>query len=534
MTNLSKPGVGRIEVPGSRGIRSAKQLATELEELRGRLDEAEETLRAIRAGEVDALVVSTAEGERIFTLQGADRSYRALLEQMNEGALSLTSEGMILFANQQFAAMLKAPLEKVIGSNLHGWIAPESRRTLEAFLREGTKYKCRQELSLAARDGTTVPVSLSANPVSLDGSGHTLGVVAADLSKQKIAEQSLRLSEAKFRKVFENSQLGKCLQSMEGEVEFNKAFCEMVGYTAEELQSKTWKEITHPDDIAETEDALARLLEGTITSARFEKRYIHKAGSVVWAQVTIDVGRDSAGEPLYILTAVSDITARKRADAAVLDLKQHLERNIEMERLRLAQDVHDVPLQELYGVIYKLEEMRPKLLPENVRTVDGVISDVQKTLNSLRAIASELRPPALSRFGLEKAVRSYIEDFLERNPQIEVKAALANDRQLLPETVRLALFRVLQESFANIVRHAEATQIEVRFSFDAEQAELEISDNGKGFSVPESWLEMVRDGHYGLAGMAERLDAAGGRLEVESLPGKGSTLRAIVPYAGHE
>ena len=108
--------------------------------------------------------------------------------------------------------------------------------------------------------------------------------------------------------------------------------------------------------------------------------------------------------------------------------------------------------------------------------------------------------------------------------------ALAHDSQLLPETVRLVLFRVLQEALANIVRHAEASQVNIRFSFDAEEAQLEIADNGKGFTVPESWLDLLHAGHYGLVGMAERVSAAGGTLEIESAPGSSTTIRVVVPY----
>src|SRR5512138_744077 len=119
------------------GGQERQPTAAENQQLRARLEEAEETLRAIRSGEVDALVVSTPDGERLFTLQGADHSYRALVERMNEGALTLTSDGMILYANQRFAAMLKAPLEKVIGSQVEEWIAADSLVALRRALETG-------------------------------------------------------------------------------------------------------------------------------------------------------------------------------------------------------------------------------------------------------------------------------------------------------------------------------------------------------------------------------------------------------------
>jgi two-component system, OmpR family, phosphate regulon sensor histidine kinase PhoR len=99
------------------------QLAVENKDLRARLERAEESVREILSGESDALFVSGAEGAQLFTLKGADQSYRALIENMSEGALTLTPEGLILYANRRFAQMLGTPLEKVIGSDIHTWIA---------------------------------------------------------------------------------------------------------------------------------------------------------------------------------------------------------------------------------------------------------------------------------------------------------------------------------------------------------------------------------------------------------------------------
>src|SRR5215470_14706048 len=99
----------------------------EIDELRLRLQEAEETLRAIRAGEVDALVITGREGERVFTLKGADHPYRVIVEEMNEGAVTLASDGTILHCNRSFAELVKTPLEKVMGSSIQKWFVPGTR-----------------------------------------------------------------------------------------------------------------------------------------------------------------------------------------------------------------------------------------------------------------------------------------------------------------------------------------------------------------------------------------------------------------------
>ncbi len=115
----------------------------EIQELRRRLDEAEDTLRAIRSGEVDALVVSSEEGERVYTLQGADHPYRALIEAMQQGAASLTDDGSILYCNKCFAEMLQRPHEKVIGASVSQFLSASDRMSFEKILRRGRRKKAK-------------------------------------------------------------------------------------------------------------------------------------------------------------------------------------------------------------------------------------------------------------------------------------------------------------------------------------------------------------------------------------------------------
>jgi len=187
-------------------LQTQKQLVDENAGLRARLDEAEDTLRAIRNGEVDALVVSGVDGERIFTLNGAERTYRMLIEEMNEGALTLAPDGVILYANRRLAGMLKTPLEKVIGSALHTWILPKHQRILRGLLQKGADKKSREELILTASDGTQVPVYLSVNHLSVDGTLEGFGLVVADLTEQKKRTEAVIAAEKLAREVLEERQ----------------------------------------------------------------------------------------------------------------------------------------------------------------------------------------------------------------------------------------------------------------------------------------------------------------------------------------
>src|SRR5512144_2383942 len=136
-----------------------------IEELSARLEEAEETIRALRSGEADAIVVSGPRGERVYTLEGAEHPYRVLVETMSEGALTLSAGGTILHSNGRFAAMVDTPLERVIGSSLEAYFPAGWRLKLRTFLSRSRKGWTREEGVLETARGTFLPVLLSARPL---------------------------------------------------------------------------------------------------------------------------------------------------------------------------------------------------------------------------------------------------------------------------------------------------------------------------------------------------------------------------------
>jgi signal transduction histidine kinase len=166
---------------------------------------------------------------------------------------------------------------------------------------------------------------------------------------------------------------------------------------------------------------------------------------------------------------------------------------------------------------------------EMLSEIDATSDTVQAIIHTLRTICGELRPPILTQFGLEKAIRSHLGKVQETHPEIHISAELMDDNQRLSERARLALYRVYQNAISNVVRHAEAKHIGVEFQFDEKQIRLQIQDDGKGFVVPKKWVELVRSGHFGLAGIAERVEALGGQVNIKSAPGKGTTLQVDLP-----
>ncbi|HSA85449.1 MAG TPA: response regulator, partial [Nitrospira sp.] len=175
-------------------LRTKERLLEEVEQLRLRLDEAEQTLRAIRTGDVDAILISGPQGEQVFTLSSAERIYRVIVETMNEAALTVNEQGMIVFTNRRFSELVRTPLENIVGRDIASFV-PESQQAMIRQLIAEAESRPIRRLSVLASDGTESSVQWSASPLE-SSEGSTVCLVASDLSELEASLQSVRtLSE---------------------------------------------------------------------------------------------------------------------------------------------------------------------------------------------------------------------------------------------------------------------------------------------------------------------------------------------------
>jgi PAS domain S-box-containing protein len=173
-----------VALPQSR----LEELEAENSELRARLADAEQTLEAIRGGHIDALVIDGPEGQRIFSLAGAERPYRALIEQMQEGAVTLSNDGSIQYCNQAFADLLKRPLETIVGGRVEQHVQPADQPAFAAMSHQALSVSTHGEVGLCAADGSVVPVYVSLTLVD-DSGQQSVCIVVTDLTERKQAER---------------------------------------------------------------------------------------------------------------------------------------------------------------------------------------------------------------------------------------------------------------------------------------------------------------------------------------------------------
>ncbi len=234
-----------------------------------------------------------------------------------------------------------------------------------------------------------------------------------------------------------------------------------------------------------------------------------------------------AFENVSLLDAVRrQLSAVETARAELAESRRRLAEGREAERLHLARELHDGPMQDLHAVRLVLAGIDSGY---PLTAVTKLQSQLAEIIYELRDICTQLRPPALDQFGLEAAIRSHVKRYLRDHSGIQIALEFKGTDHAIAGPTKLALYRILQVALNNIAQHARAERASIRLVIDQRQLLLEVEDDGCGFTVPDSWIHLARTGHLGLLGASERAESIDGKLEVRSAPHQGTLLRVEAP-----
>lgn len=308
--------------------------SAEISELRSRLAEAEETLRAIRAGEVDALVTDGKNGPQVFTLEGADHAYRVLIESMTEGALTLTADMVVLYANKCFSRMVKSPLEKVIGSSFRSFLSTGDLAALEPLLQRPGKSDPKIQVLLNAGDGTCLPVQVSIRPLPTTRSKATITMVVADMTQarhiqellrneSRRAEAALGESEAKLKMAFASMTEAISIADASGRLtDFNDEFVRYHRFKNRDECSRTIADCPKHLEAYFADGtpappghlAMERALRGE-TASNVEYRMCRKeTGETWWGSYSFGPIQDKDGGFAGAVVSCREVTGRKELE----------------------------------------------------------------------------------------------------------------------------------------------------------------------------------------------------------------------------
>ena len=304
--------------------RPIEQVLRENEELRLRAEAAEDALRALASGEVDAVLVEAGR-QSVYTLESADQPYRLLIDQMPYAAAALTAEGVVIQCNRRFADLVQRPLPSLLGKPLSDFIPYDSRPLLETLLREGQIADVHRQLTLQRSDGTSLTPYLRINAVRQGALG--LCLIVTDLTEQ-VYYQELKRTQAALHAANERLELAQQAGSVgtfewnirTGEVSWSRIKEELYGLPVGEFAGsyEDWKNAVHPDD-RERADAERLQAIADRTGLDTEFRIVRPDGETRWVANKGKVFYDADGQPLRMLGVTIDVTDHKRAMEALRD-----------------------------------------------------------------------------------------------------------------------------------------------------------------------------------------------------------------------
>ncbi len=250
-----------------------------------------------------------------------DRGLASIIASAHDAIYGKDLDGIITSWNPAAERLYGYSASEAIGQSIELIVPLDRVQELAGLMQRSHQGERIEDWETVRRckSGQLVDVSVSISPLT-DGTGRVLGAatITRDISERKRAQQRLRESEERFRTAFDQVAVGMAYLAPDGRLlQVNQRFCDMVGYTREELLQGTFQELTHPDDLPRDLDHLQRLLVGEITSYQREKRYLRKNGTIMWANLITTLVRGVDGEPTHFVAVIEDITERKEAEAAL-------------------------------------------------------------------------------------------------------------------------------------------------------------------------------------------------------------------------
>jgi PAS domain S-box-containing protein len=536
---------------------------------------------AIGSSDVDALLISDAAGRRLITLNGADRAYRLLVEDMADGALTITPDGIVAWCNRSFADLLGRPLNRLIGTRVDQCFAPEGHTSLATLLAGGRSAKHSLALDLLTDLGVRVPVYLSVNPSVVDGLPEALCMVVTDLTEQrrseadKLTRQQLltviedqrrtqhQLQESLTTLCLRNRALsaisqGVLITDAQRNVTYaNAAFETISGYSEAEMLGRSCSVLQGP----QTDPVVVQSIHhAMVAQSSFHGEVLdyRKDGEPFWNELSITPVFDVGGELTQFVGVQRDITERKQAEQTRQSLEAQLREAQKMDAIGtlaggIAHDFNNI-LGSMLGNLGLARQTIGK-----GHAVSALLDQVSLAGERARTLVEQIlafsrrQPTLLKAQSLEPVVRGAI-DMLRATLPATVKLELAVDA--MPQPVILGDTTQLQQIVINLCTNAwqalSGSTGRIALSIDAvhidaaasntmppgDYAHLSVTDTGQGMDITtqarifEPFFSTKAPGlgtGLGLAVVHGIVTSHHGHIAVRSRPGGGTTFDLHFP-----
>ena len=469
--------------------------------------------------------------------------YTELFDFAPAGCFNLTADGTIGLVNLTGARLLGSECARLLGRRFGLFVAETDRRAFHDFLARvfasDGKQTCELTLADDARPPLIVNVKATRSP-----DGRECRVVVIDITERKGEEAKLAASERHLRAIFDTEpECVKLLAADGALLEMNAAGLRM-------LEADSFAQVenhcVYPLVAEEHRAAFRAFTEGVFRgeSGELEFELIGLKGGRRWLETHATPLRDAAGGVSALLGITRDITQQKQAEEAqrtsreqLRSFARRLQTVREEERTSIAREIHDVLAQELTRLKLDLSWLSRRVgraVNESTRTelaqkICSMTELADVTIESVQKLATELRPVVLDNLGLGPAIEWQVEEFHNRTG-LACTVRVSSELPALDPAQATALFRIVQESLTNVIRHAAAHRVEVALDVEDGHLRLTVRDDGRGITAEE--LASMKS--IGLLGMKERAALLGGETIIAPAPGGGTLVRVTTPLPGVE
>lgn len=550
---------------------ASQRLREENAELRVRLNEAEDALRAIREGDVDAIVVSGSRGEQLFSLAETENIYRLMVETMNEAGLAVSPDGLILFANQRLSELLGTPIPQLIGRPLQECVLSADRDRLTELLTEAGETPGSARIALAGKSDSAIPVYFWASFLAHPG-GAAICLVGTDLRQLEASQELIQHLQDQARALLESEERYRTVADFTGDWEFwrdpagrfvyvSPSVEESTGYTRDAFYSEPnlAERLVHPDD-RETYGRHDQECHQRGFAGQIDFRIIGRDGRVRWIGHHCQPVKGRDGRFLGHRGCNRDVTDRVTAEEALRDLNESLEgivvertletkqladrlralaselsRTEQRERKRLASVLHDHIQQLLVAARLQLSWARHSSDIVRVQSsLRGADSILKEAIDSSRSLTVELSPPVLHEAGLCGGLNWLAARMADKH-HFTVHLQADNQAEPTCEDVRLLLFECVRELLFNAAKHSGVSEANVTLMrCHGDHAEVIVQDAGRGFDPAQLDSKDARSESFGLFSIQQRLAYVGGTLEIDAAPGMGACIKITAPIGVDE
>lgn len=457
--------------------------------------------------------------------------------------VALDKEGIVTLINQKGCEILCHSEKNIIGKNWFDNFLPkelgkEVKRIFEKLMTGKLASVEYYENPILTKSGEEKQIAWH-NTLLQDKNGRIIGTLSSgeDITERKKAEMALSESEQRFRKFFEYEPEYCYMISPEGVIlEVNSAALNALGYTKEELVGKPIKDIYAP----ESQEKMLRLLaqwKKTGEIRNEEMVIITKSGQKRIVLLSSSHMSDENKKLLHRISIQRDITERKQAEKKLREHEEQLKSLAselslaeERERRRIAAGIHDDIAQRLALAKLELQSIQNRISDSNIiSSLKNQCGIIDRIMEDARSLTFELSNPLLYEIGVETAIESFLTEQIQEKFGLKCKFTTQGPQIHLDEDIRIVLYQGVRELLTNIVKHANASRIEVRIVKSNTEISIIVNDDGIGLNQSKLSSPERNKGGFGLLNIRERLEYLGGNLNIQSAPNKGACVTMSIP-----